>query len=110
MTEHPNLRPAEFCRQLLRALEAPRGSRESRDRPPPPHAVGLELKRDLLQRAIAADVAPEGFEAWLLAQVLAAPAGGPVRAVCQEIFDEYSLACVDPDFAAWIAAGTPDED
>ncbi len=110
MATHANLRPAEFCRQLLRALEMPRGSRESRDRPPPPHAIGLELKCDLLRRAIAADVAPADFEAWLLAQVLAAPAGGPVRAVCREIFDEYRLASFDPDFGAWIAAGTLRED
>jgi hypothetical protein len=43
-------------------------------------------------------------------QALAAPASGPVRAMCGEILTEYRIACVDPGFSQWLAAGAPSAD
>jgi hypothetical protein len=104
------LRPGDFCRQAFRALDASEGRRRRRARDTTPDAIGLALKRDLLERAAAADPAPAMFEAWLLEQALAAPASGPVRALCGEILAEYRIACVDPAFGQWLAAGAPSAD
>lgn len=98
-------RPAEFCRLFLAALAAAEGRKRRRKRDQTPDTIGLELKRELLERAIADDPDPEEFEAWLLAQTLAAPAAGPVRAMCGEILQEYRMACVDPEYGRWLAAG-----
>jgi hypothetical protein len=103
-------RPAEFSRHLLNSLSASDGRRRKRKRDQTPDHVGLELKRDLLERAAAADPEPADFEAWLLAQTFAAPASGPVRAVCSEILDEYRFAAADPSFSRWLAAGAPSDD
>ena len=102
--------PGEFSRLLLQSLAASDGRRKRRKRNTTPDAIGLELKRELLERAAAADPAPEAFEAWLLQQAVSAPAGGPVRAMCAEIWDEYAVARLDPDFGRWIAQGAPSED
>lgn len=99
------LRPAEFCRLFLAALAAAEGRKRRRKRDQTPDTIGLNLKRELLERAIAADPEPADFEAWLLAQTLAAPAAGPVRAMCGEILHEYRVACIDPDYGRWLAAG-----
>lgn len=104
------VRPAAFSRHLLEALAAAEGRRRRRKRDTTADAIGLELKRSLLERAIAADPEPDDFEAWLLEQTLSAPASGPVRAVALQIFDEYQLAARDPAFAAWLAAGAPSAD
>jgi len=98
-------RPAEFCRLFLAALAAAEGRKRRRKRDQTPDTIGLELKRELLEGAIAADPDPEEFEAWLLAQTLAAPAAGPVRAMCGEILEQYRMACVDPEYGRWLAAG-----
>ena len=104
------LRPGEFSRLLLKALDASEGRRRRRKRNTTPDAIGLELKRELLQRATTEDPAPEAFEGWLLAQALAAPASGPVRALCAEILDEYRVAQHDPHFSQWLVAGAPSAD
>ncbi|HZR99312.1 MAG TPA: type III secretion fhipep protein [Chloroflexota bacterium] len=104
------LSPGEFSRRLLHTLAASDGRRKRRKRNTTPDAIGLDLKRELLERAAAADPAPEVFEAWLLQQALGAPAGGPVRAMCAEIWDEYAVARQDPEFSAWLAEGAPSED
>lgn len=104
------LSPGEFSRLLLQSLAASDGRRKRRKRNTMPDAIGLDLKRELLERAAEANPAPEAFESWLLQQALAAPAGGPVRAMCAEIWDEYAVARLDPDFGRWIAEGAPSED
>jgi hypothetical protein len=104
------LRPGEFGRQAVALLAAADGRRRRRKRDTTPDAIGLALKHDLLDRAAAEDPEPEEFEAWLIGQALRAPAGGPVRAVCAEILDEYRLACLDPAFGAWLARGAPSDD
>ena len=111
MTEQPPvLRPGEFSRLSLAALAAAEGRRKRRKRDQTPDTIGLALKRSIYERAVADDPAPEEFERWLLQQVLSAPAPGPVRAMCVQIWDEYRLAMHDPDFGRWLLAGAPSAD
>jgi hypothetical protein len=111
MTEQTaTLRPAEFSRRLLRALEAADGRRKRRKRDQTPDRIGLELRRTLLEQAVAEDPASDEFEHWLLGQVLAAEASGPVRAMCLQILDEYRFALADPDFSRWLECGAPSAD
>lgn len=104
------LRPADFCRQALKALDAAEGRRRRRKRDQTPDAIGLEIKRDLYERAVTDDPAPEAFEAWLLAQVLSAFAAGPVRAIAVQILDEFRFSAADPAFREWLAAGAHSAD
>jgi hypothetical protein len=104
------LSPGEFGRRLLSAMDASEGRRKRRKRDTTPDAIGLEIKRDLLRRAAAEGPPAEAFEAWLLTQVLTAPASGPVRALCAEILDEYRFARQDRAFGHWLAAGAPSAD
>ena len=105
-----NLRPGEFSRLFLNSLDASEGRRKRRKRDTTPDALGLGLKRELLERAVAEDPEPDAFETWLLAQVLGAPASGPVRAMCVEILDDYRFAVHDPGFGQWLADGAPSAD
>lgn len=104
------LRPSDFSRRLLRALDASEGRRKRRKRDTTPDSIGMGIKRDLLERAIVDDPEPDAFEGWLLMQALAAPASGPVRALASEIHAEFRLAAIDPDFDAWLASGAPSAD
>ena len=109
-SEAAELRPGEFCRQLLDAMQASEGRRRRRKRDTTPDALGMALKWDLLERAAADDPGPDAFEGWLLEQVLAAPASGPVQAMCAEILDEYRVARADPAFGRWLASGAFSDD
>lgn len=104
------LRPSEFSRQLLNTLDASEGRRQRRKRDTTPDAYGMQLKRALLERAVAEDPDPQDFEGWLLQQALSDPASGPVRGMCGAVLDEYRFACLDPKFAEWLAAGAPSAD
>ncbi len=111
MTAEPaTLQPSAFCRHLLEALEASEGRSRKRKRDQSPDRIGLELRRELLERVVAEDPAPEAFEGWLLEQVLASPFPGPIRALCIQIKEEYRLMALDPRFAEWLAAGAPSDD
>ena len=111
MTEETTLlRPGEFSRLLLKAIDASEGRRKRRKRDTTPDRIGLDIKRGLLLRAAAENPAPETFEAWLLDQALAVPASGPVRALCAEILHEYRVAAHDPDFRSWLLEGAPSAD
>jgi hypothetical protein len=106
-------RPADLCRELLAALEAFDGRRRRRKRDTTPDALGMAIKRELLERAVAEDPAPEAFEAWLLEQCLAGAqtySMGAVRAMALEIHGEYQLTAALPAFEAWLASGAPSED
>jgi hypothetical protein len=73
-----------------------------------PDVLGMAIKRDLLERAVADDPAPAAFEGWLLERCAAAPASvspGAVRAMALEIFREWRLAAHSPEFSAWLARG-----
>ena len=104
------LRPSEFCRLLLRALDASEGRRKRRKRDTTPDAIGLGIKRELLDATMIEDPAPDEFEGWLLMTALAAPASGPVLALCAQIMDEYRAAASDASFGRWLIDGAPSAD
>ncbi len=105
------LRPAEVCRRLLAALEASDGRRGRRKRDTTPDAIGIAIKRSLLEAAAREDPSPEGFEAWLLRQCQRAGAGsGPVRAMALDVLHEWRLAQAVPPFEAWLERGAPSDD
>lgn len=113
---HPNdapaagLEPADFARHALSAIEASEGRRKRRKRDTTPDRIGLDLKRDLLERiAVEAPPAPE-IESWLFSVILAAPARGAVRAMCGEILDEYRSARFSDSFRHWLEEGAPSDD
>ena len=110
MNELATLRPGAFSAQLLRTLDASEGRRRRRKRDQTPDGIGLAIKRDLLEAAIQEDPEPVDFEAWLLMKALAAPASGPVLALCNQIMDEYRVAVLDPHFGRWLADGAPSAD
>ena len=109
--ERGGTRPSAVCRELLAALEASEGRRQRRKRDTTPDAIGLGIKRDLLERAVAADPEPGAFEAWLLDQCRGAGgAEGGVRAMALSIFEEWRLAQEAEPFREWLARGAPSDD
>jgi hypothetical protein len=108
--ENPALRPSEFSQLLLRTLDASEGRRKRRKRDTTPDAIGLGIRRSLLEATMAEDPAPDDFEGWLLMKALTAPASGPVLALCTQIMDEYRVAALDPSFSRWLVDGAPSAD
>jgi hypothetical protein len=107
------LRPATLCRGLLDALEASEGRRKRRKRDTTPDAIGLGIKRDLLEGAVADDPDPDHFEAWLLTRCLTAAetvSTGATRAMALDILAEWRMACASDSFHAWLASGAPSDD
>ena len=107
------VRPAEVCAALLAALEAAEGRRRSRKRDQTPDAIGLAIKRELLQRVVQEDPDPEAFEEWLLrcAQERSAPESvGAVAAMARAIFEEWDLAHAMNAFKSWLDQGAPSAD
>ncbi len=105
------LRPAQLCRELLAALEASEGRRKRRVRDTTADAIGLQIKRDLLEEVARADPDPDDFEGWLLERCLAEGlADGPVRAMAMTIWDEWRLAAASDDFRRWLSQGAPSDD
>jgi hypothetical protein len=112
MSEPPP-RPAGVCAALLAALDAADGRSRRRKRDQTPDRIGLGIKRELLERAVAADPEPDAFEAWLFEHCLAASADvspGAVRAMAQDVWLEWRLARASPSFQAWLARGAPSDD
>jgi hypothetical protein len=104
------VRPGVFCGYLLKALEAAEGQTRRRKRDQAPDRLGLAVKRQILQQAVAADPAPEAFEGWLIEQIVRAPHAGSVRAMSEQIYLEYQMAASQSELAAWLAAGAPSDD
>jgi hypothetical protein len=106
------LRPAGACRALLAALDASEGRRGRRKRDTTPDAIGMSLKRQLLEQAVLSDPEPESFEAWLLEHCLSGETAstGPMRAMAQEVLTEWRLTAASVQFRDWLAAGAPSED
>ena len=105
------LRPATVCRQLLSATDAAEGRRKRRKRNTTPDALGMEVKRDLLEAAVAEDPEPDDFEAWLFARVQAAGgSAGATRAMAMQVWDEWQFALASGTFREWLAAGAPSDD
>jgi len=104
-------RPAEVCRELLAALTASEGRRARRKRDTTPDAIGLAMKRELLERAVVADPEPEEFEGWLCRECDAVGAGGGgLRAIALVVFEGWRLAEEAKEFREWLACGAPSED
>lgn len=105
------MRPAEICRELLETIEASEGRRKRRMRDTTADAIGLRIKRELLEEIIRADPDADGFEGWLLDRCLAeGAADGPVRAIALTIWEEWQLTSANEDFRRWLAAGAPSAD
>ena len=105
------LRPADVCRQLLATLDAAEGRRKRRKRNTTPDAIGLTLKRDLLEGAVHDDPEPAAFERWLLERCQASGiADGPMRAMALEVLAEWRLAAASQPFRHWLAQGAPSDD
>jgi hypothetical protein len=105
--------PAELCRELLQALDASEGRRKRRKRDTTPDAIGLGIKRALLEAAIAEKPSPAAFEGWLLGRCLGAEGGvsvGAMRMMALEVLEEWRLAQRLPDFRAWLDDGAPSDD
>ncbi|PYM87594.1 MAG: hypothetical protein DME13_05475 [Candidatus Rokuibacteriota bacterium] len=104
-------RPAAVCRELLAALEASEGRRRRRKRDTTPDAIGLGIKRALLEDAVASDPEPAAFEGWLLERCLAAGGEtGATRAMALEVLAEWRLAASLPEFGDWLERGAPSDD
>ena len=104
-------RPAAICRELIAALEASEGRRRRRKRDTTPDAIGLGIKRGLLEAAVADDPEPAEFEGWLLGRCLAAGGdAGAVRAMALEVLAEWRLVSSLPEFGAWLDRGAPSDD
>ena len=106
------LRPAGACRALLAALDASEGRRGRRKRDTTPDAIGMSLKRQLLEQAVLSDPEPDRFEAWLLERCLSGEtaATGAMRAMAQEVLTEWKLTATSVQFRDWLEAGAPSED
>jgi hypothetical protein len=106
------VRPAGACRGLLAALDASEGRRGRRKRDTTPDAIGISLKRRLLEEAVQADPEPDYFEAWLLERCLSGETAstGAMRAMAREVLTEWRLAAASVQFRDWLAAGAPSED
>ena len=93
------------------ALEASEGRRRRRKRNTSADAIGLSIKRELLEQAVADDPEPDEFEGWLLERTLSAGAGsGGVRAMALGIWDEWKLATRGDGYGTWLARGAPSDD
>lgn len=113
MSEGDLYRPRDVGRALLAALDAAEGRKRQRKRDQTPDAIGLAVKRTLLERLVAEDPAPDAFEAWLLAypESCAAPElVGPARAMARAVFDEWRLAHSSLAFRRWLEDGAPSDD
>lgn len=117
------LRPAEVCRRLLAALDASEGRRRRRKRNTTPDAIGLAVKRTILEEAVRDDPDADAFEGWLLERCQSAgesenhaaagelfAASGPVRAMALEVMAEWRLAAVPGAFRSWLSQGAPSDD
>lgn len=111
MSGSGSTRPSDVCRELLATIEASEGRRKRRKRDTTPDAIGLGIKRELLERAVATDPDPEEFEGWLLEQCLVdGRDDGGRRAMALSIFEEWRLAHAAESFRDWLARGAPSDD
>jgi hypothetical protein len=109
----PAFRPADVCRALLAALQAAEGRRKKRKRDQTPDAIGLALKREILERVVEDDPEPEMFQSWLLEYAdknADRHSRGGVAAMARAVLDEWNLAHSMGDFKAWLDRGAPSDD
>jgi hypothetical protein len=106
-------RPADICGALLAALDASEGRRRKRKRDQTPDAIGLAVKRQLLDGVVHDDPDPEFFEEWLLKYSQAsegAQVSGAIAAMAHAVLEEWRLAHAMRDFAVWLDRGAPSDD
>jgi len=116
--ESARLRPSYVCARLLAALDASDGRRRSRKRDTTPDAIGLAIKRRLLEQAVADDPAPVEFEQWLIDVCERQDrrrdgeeiTGGAMRAMAIDVLGEWRMARHVPDFRCWLEQGAPSAD
>lgn len=116
----PHPRPGEVCRRLLAALDASEGRRRNRKRDTRPDAIGLTIKRRLLEEAVLADPETRDFENWLAERCddpgfqaaldLPVASAGSVRAMARDILAEWHYAQTSPSFRRWLREGAPSAD
>ena len=105
------LRPADVCRGLLGALDASEGRRRRRKRDTRPDRIGLDIKRELLERAVEEDPPADEFDVWLARCTLEhGVADGPVRAMALDILQDWRLAAAAAEFGGWLEIGAPSDD
>jgi hypothetical protein len=107
------IRPAEVCRALLAAVDASDGRRRKRKRDQTADAIGLAMKRRLLERAVVDDPPPDAFERWLLDVLPTCADGGQTGAalaMARAVFEEWQLARSLGEFRVWLEQGAPSED
>jgi hypothetical protein len=110
-TSSYQLRPADVCRQLLAALDASEGRRRRRKRNTTPDAIGMTIKRTLLEDTVREDPGPEAYEGWLLERcVTSGEASGPVRAMALDVLAEWQMAQKSERFRGWLEQGAPSDD
>jgi hypothetical protein len=110
---YSTLRPAEVCKTLIAALEASEGRRRRRKRDQTPDAIGLAIRRELLERAVQDDPSADAFEGWLLTYSLSSNGSaslGPVAAMARTVLEEWRLAHHMSEFKVWLERGAPSED
>jgi hypothetical protein len=108
------IRPARVCQALLAALEASEGRRRRRMRDTTPDAIGLAIKRRLLEQTVRDDPDPEIFEQWLLRCAVSVddtpPSPGAVAAMARDVFEEWRMAHSLENFREWLEQGAPSDD
>ena len=111
MAESSAPRPARVCGELLAAIEASEGRRKRRARNTTADAIGLEIKRQLLEEIIRDDPEGDELEEWLVERCRReGAADGPVRAMALVIWDEWRLASTTAAFRRWLEEGAPSAD
>jgi hypothetical protein len=108
----PDSRPSHICAQLLLALDASDGRRRKRKRNTTPDAIGMAIKRRLLEETVRDDPDPADFEAWLVehSEEDSFGASGPARAMALEVLAEWQLAERSEAFRSWLEQGAESED
>src|ERR1051325_4053158 len=106
----PALRPADVCRALLAALDGAEGRRRKRKRDQTPDAIGLTVKRKILEHAVEENPDPETFESWLLNYSQSEDRSGAVAAMARSVLDEWRLAHSMGEFRVWLEQGGPSDD
>jgi hypothetical protein len=105
------MRPAEVCSRLLLALDASEGRRRKRKRNTAPDAIGLSLKRTILEETVRHDPDPDMYEGWLMeCCVTQGVVSGPMRAMALDVLADWKLAQRSEVFRSWLEQGAPLED
>jgi hypothetical protein len=96
MPEQASLRPRDLAVLLLASGDLlPR----HRARDQQADLAGLELKRRLLQQAVAVDPEPSDLERTLISIVEEfGPPTGPTRALALSFLEEWHVACTSPEW------------